>query len=182
MENTNSSGNVKPDNYAAENRRKEEESQRSEEGKSHNSGGDGKGKGKGGKNYTPWWMKRQNKERSDDHAVGPPPESPLTNPKMTLEDARFRKNVLGIVICEDDPDLVLGCERLARNGWQLVQGGIDAGEDVTVAAWRELYEEIGIPQPLEDEVEKIEAGDGVKSAEPYTIRCLGVVPIEEGFT
>ena len=59
-------------------------------------------------------------------------------------DGNYRKNV-GIVVF-NDKHKVLMCARADKPDmqWQFPQGGIDDGEDVLVAAKRELQEETGI--------------------------------------
>lgn len=49
----------------------------------------------------------------------------------------------GIVLFNDDNHVFVG-ERIDKPGaWQMPQGGIDPGEDVKTAAFRELKEEVG---------------------------------------
>lgn len=58
-------------------------------------------------------------------------------------DKPYRPNV-GLIIFNRNGEVLVG-ERLNVIGsWQFPQGGIDAGEDPKTAAWRELYEEVGI--------------------------------------
>jgi len=60
-----------------------------------------------------------------------------------MASANFRAGVVTVV--DDGNRRVLAFERSDVPGaWQLPQGGIDAGEDPTVAAWRELGEETGL--------------------------------------
>lgn len=55
----------------------------------------------------------------------------------------YRPNV-GIVVFNNDGFTLVG-ERLDHRGaWQYPQGGVDAGEDFTAAARRELHEETGV--------------------------------------
>ncbi len=57
----------------------------------------------------------------------------------------YRKNV-GIVVYDQSGNVLL-CERTDHPGsWQFPQGGINAGEEPLEAAYRELYEETGIPK------------------------------------
>ena len=55
----------------------------------------------------------------------------------------YRKNV-GVVIFNSFGEVLVG-ERIGLDGsWQFPQGGIDENEDTKSAAYRELYEEVGI--------------------------------------
>lgn len=55
----------------------------------------------------------------------------------------YRKNV-GVVIFNSKGEVLIG-ERIGLDGsWQFPQGGIDDDEDTKAAAFRELYEEVGI--------------------------------------
>ncbi len=54
----------------------------------------------------------------------------------------YRQNV-GIVICNRRGQ-VLWARRIRQNSWQFPQGGVDQGETVTEAMYRELYEELGL--------------------------------------
>ena len=55
----------------------------------------------------------------------------------------FRAGVGAVV--RHGTGLVLAFERASRPGsWQLPQGGVDIGEDVEAAMWRELWEETGL--------------------------------------
>lgn len=69
----------------------------------------------------------------------------------------YRKNV-GIMVINGAGQVWVG--RRAdrhRDAWQMPQGGVDDGEDVRAAAFRELEEEIGVPQDL---VELVAETDG----------------------
>src|ERR1700729_3847465 len=60
----------------------------------------------------------------------------------------FRANV-GIVLMRDSRDLFLG-GRVGGRGWQFPQGGVNRGERVEDALFRELKEEVGLePQDVE---------------------------------
>ena len=62
---------------------------------------------------------------------------------MSPEDLPYRQNI-GLVIFNEKGDVFAG-ERIDTPGaWQMPQGGIDEGEDIETAAYRELYEETGI--------------------------------------
>src|ERR1700749_4930744 len=54
----------------------------------------------------------------------------------------FRANV-GIVLTRGDGALFLG-GRVGGRGWQFPQGGVNRGEQVEAALYRELKEEIGL--------------------------------------
>lgn len=53
---------------------------------------------------------------------------------------------VGIALFNDEGRVFVG-ERLDNLGaWQMPQGGIDPGEDIESALWRELAEEVGLKQ------------------------------------
>lgn len=54
----------------------------------------------------------------------------------------YRPNV-GIVICNKHGQ-VLWAKRFGQNSWQFPQGGINEGENIETAMYRELYEEVGL--------------------------------------
>ncbi|WP_150540071.1 RNA pyrophosphohydrolase [Actinobacillus vicugnae] len=54
----------------------------------------------------------------------------------------YRPNV-GIVIC-NTAGQVLWAKRFGQNSWQFPQGGINEGENIEAAMYRELYEEVGL--------------------------------------
>lgn len=54
----------------------------------------------------------------------------------------YRPNV-GIVICNKQGQ-VLWAKRFGQNSWQFPQGGINEGENIENAMYRELYEEVGL--------------------------------------
>ena len=54
----------------------------------------------------------------------------------------FRANIA--IIISDGLGKVLLAKRLGQNAWQFPQGGIDKGESVEQALFRELYEEVGL--------------------------------------
>ena len=56
----------------------------------------------------------------------------------------YRKNV-GIMLINDQNKIWAGL-RADKRGWQMPQGGIDSTETPLHAAYRETYEEIGIPK------------------------------------
>ena len=53
---------------------------------------------------------------------------------------------VGIILLNNNKDRVFIARRIDTviNGWQMPQGGVDAGEDIVQAARREMFEEIGI--------------------------------------
>lgn len=66
---------------------------------------------------------------------------------MTMQDLPYRRNV-GAVLFNRQGRVFVGRrsglrEDQASFGWQLPQGGIDAGEDPALAVLRELREEVG---------------------------------------
>lgn len=54
----------------------------------------------------------------------------------------YRPNV-GIVICNKQGQ-VLWAKRFGQNSWQFPQGGINEGENIESAMYRELFEEVGL--------------------------------------
>jgi len=59
-----------------------------------------------------------------------------------IDSDGFRTNV-GIVLMRDDGGVFLG-RQVGGRGWQFPQGGVQAGEPLERAAYRELHEEIGL--------------------------------------
>ena len=59
-----------------------------------------------------------------------------------MNDKRYRKNV-GLIELNKNNQLLI-CKRKDKSAWQFPQGGIDEGEDNLDAAYRELFEEVGI--------------------------------------
>ena len=59
-----------------------------------------------------------------------------------MNDKRYRKNV-GLIVLNENNQLLI-CKRKDKSAWQFPQGGIDAGEKNLDAAYRELFEEVGI--------------------------------------
>ena len=59
-----------------------------------------------------------------------------------MNDKRYRKNV-GLIVLNKNNQLLV-CKRKDKSAWQFPQGGIDAGEKNLDAAYRELFEEVGI--------------------------------------
>lgn len=59
-----------------------------------------------------------------------------------LDSEGYRANV-AIVICNNQGQ-VLWARRTSRDGWQFPQGGVEKDETAEEAAFRELYEEVGL--------------------------------------
>lgn len=56
----------------------------------------------------------------------------------------YRSNVA--IVISNGCGQVLLAKRLGQRAWQFPQGGIDTGESVEQALYRELYEEVGLQQ------------------------------------
>ena len=67
----------------------------------------------------------------------------------------YRLNV-GLIVVNDIGKLLL-CKRKDSENWQFPQGGIDLGEKPEAAAFRELYEEVGIDR---SNVQEIASSEG----------------------
>jgi putative (di)nucleoside polyphosphate hydrolase len=59
-----------------------------------------------------------------------------------MNDKSYRKNV-GLIVLNQKNQLLV-CRRKDQKTWQFPQGGIDSGESPQAAAFRELFEEVGI--------------------------------------
>lgn len=59
-----------------------------------------------------------------------------------MNDKSYRKNV-GLIVLNQENQLLV-CRRKDQQTWQFPQGGIDSGESPQAAAFRELFEEVGI--------------------------------------
>ena len=57
-------------------------------------------------------------------------------------DDRYRRGV-GIVLIDGRGCVFMAQKHITRR-WQFPQGGLDAGEEESTAAWREMYEETGV--------------------------------------
>src|ERR1700759_1926562 len=84
----------------------------------------------------------------------------------------FRANV-GIVLTRGNGEVFLG-GRIGGRGWQFPQGGVNRGEQVEAALFRELKEEIGLDR---DRVELLGSTRGwFRSRRPRQYvrdRCIG---------
>ena len=103
------------------------------------------------------------------------------DPRLTEEpDSCFRRNVACVVLCAEDPSLVLGCKRIAGDGWQLVQGGVNSDEDLIMGAWREIYEEVGLVSDY-DALREAVTGGHLEVAPPPTIASPAAQPAQALF-
>ncbi len=69
-------------------------------------------------------------------------------PVDLIDGEGFRANV-GIIVCDVRGLLLIG-GRIGQNAWQFPQGGVQSGESVEQAMFRELHEEIGLtPRDVE---------------------------------
>lgn len=76
--------------------------------------------------------------------------------KPVVDDpSRYRPNV-GLALFSKVGHVFVGRRINGRGAfqWQMPQGGIDAGEDATAGALRELEEEVGVPGKLVDVLEE----------------------------
>lgn len=65
---------------------------------------------------------------------------------MSLIDAQgFRANV-GIVVCNKQGEVVWAKRQYPEDAWQFPQGGMQEGETIEQAMYRELEEELGLDQ------------------------------------
>ncbi|MEO1273643.1 MAG: RNA pyrophosphohydrolase [Myxococcota bacterium] len=76
----------------------------------------------------------------------------------------FRLNV-GAILRRSDGRLLMAERIDMLNTWQLPQGGVDAGEDLETAMWRELEEELGLSPP-QDTCHIIAQGPSVRYTYP----------------
>ena len=78
----------------------------------------------------------------------------------------YRPNVAMVVI--NSTNKVLICRRKNTRTWQFPQGGIDNGEDIKKAMYRELSEEVGLSK---DDVSLVGESEGTITYDiPKTIR------------
>lgn len=79
---------------------------------------------------------------------------------------RYRPNVAALVVNPEGNLLI--CERFTLPGaWQFPQGGVDAGESLEQALFREVREEVGLRA---DHYEVIERRDGYRYLYPEEVR------------
>ena len=70
---------------------------------------------------------------------------------MSLDPAGLPyRPCVGVMLANRDGQVFVGQRIDAREGdrWQMPQGGVDPGEEIEVAAFRELYEETGVGEHL----------------------------------
>ncbi|MBK1883868.1 NUDIX domain-containing protein [Luteolibacter pohnpeiensis] len=80
---------------------------------------------------------------------------------------RFRQNVAALMVRPDGTLLI--CERLNVPGaWQFPQGGVDAGETLEEALFREVREEIGL---LPTDYEVVSQRSGYRYLYPEEVRA-----------
>ena len=85
---------------------------------------------------------------------------------MKANNEGYRPNVAMVVI--NSTNKVLICRRKNTKTWQFPQGGIDNGEDIKKAMYRELSEEVGLSK---DDVSLVGESEGTISYDiPKTIR------------
>jgi putative (di)nucleoside polyphosphate hydrolase len=83
-----------------------------------------------------------------------PEQSPASpSPTPSHDPLLYRPNVAAIL--RDCEGRILIAERVGvSNAWQFPQGGVDDGEDLEVALYREVQEEIGVKKKLINIVQK----------------------------
>ena len=85
---------------------------------------------------------------------------------MKANNEGYRPNVAMVVI--NSMNKVLICRRKNTRTWQFPQGGIDKGEDIKKAMYRELSEEVGLSK---DDVSLVGQSEGTITYDiPKTIR------------
>ena len=67
----------------------------------------------------------------------------LAIPIEQIEDAPGYRSNVGLILANGDRQ-VLWAHRLGQRGWQFPQGGIEPAESIFDAAYRELFEEVGV--------------------------------------
>lgn len=66
------------------------------------------------------------------------------NIRLPADVGRGYRPCIGLMIAAPGRGVFIGRRIGVPDGWQMPQGGIDEGEDVEAAAWRELEEETGL--------------------------------------
>ena len=85
---------------------------------------------------------------------------------MKVNNEGYRPNVAMVVL--NNSNKVLICRRKNTRTWQFPQGGIDNGEDIKKAMYRELSEEVGLSK---DDVSLVGQSEGTITYDiPKTIR------------
>ena len=86
-----------------------------------------------------------------------------------MNDKSYRKNV-GLIVLNKKNQLLSLSEEKEKQTWQFPQGGIDAGESDMKAAYRELYEEVGIKKNQVELFKKAATGISYDLPEKYQPR------------
>ena len=90
---------------------------------------------------------------------------------MKANNEGYRPNVAMVVM--NSTNKVLICRRKNTRKWQFPQGGIDNGEDIKKAMYRELSEEVGLSK---DDVSLVGESEGTITYDiPKTIRSKVLV-------
>ncbi len=66
----------------------------------------------------------------------------LRGRRKVVDKDGFRSNIA--IVISDGLGRVMFAKRLGQQAWQFPQGGVDKGESVEQALYRELYEEVGL--------------------------------------
>ncbi len=75
------------------------------------------------------------------------PAPAISTPAPPPDPVLYRPNVAAIL--RDTESRILIAERVGVSGaWQFPQGGVDDGEDIELAMYREVQEEIGVKKSL----------------------------------
>jgi len=68
----------------------------------------------------------------------------VKNKNSSFQRPTLYRRGVGVFLVNKDKKVFLGQRRDATQAWQLPQGGVDFGESMSIAAYRELFEETGI--------------------------------------
>src|ERR1035441_5503323 len=98
---------------------------------------------------------------------------PVQHANDYIDRDGFRANV-GIVLMRESGELFLG-GRVGGRGWQFPQGGVNRGEPVEEALYRELKEEIGLGRQDVEIVGSTRGWLRYRLARPYA-RARGLGP------